>query len=120
MSSVQGNVLKIVIIDDDASISFLLCEILKIWDHDVESFTSPVEAIKKIKSKDIDLVFTDYIMDELSGKDVFKQLTEYSDKIKVIITTALPKELIIAESGCEIILEKPFKMADVKRLIDSL
>ena len=53
-------------------------------------------------------------MDELSGKDVFKQLKEYSEKITVIITTALPKETIIAESGCEIILEKPFPKNDIK------
>lgn len=112
--------MKIVIIDDDPSISFLLSEILKIWNHDVSTFISPKEALNEIKHVKPDLVFTDYIMDELSGKDVFKAVSAYSDEISVVIMTALEKEHILLETGCKFILEKPFKMADVKKLIGSM
>ena len=51
----------------------------------VETTTSPIEALQLISSKNVDLIFLDIQMPELSGMDLIKAI---NGKAKVILTTA--------------------------------
>ena len=52
----------------------------------VKSFTNPIEAVKEIPFLDIDILFCDISMPELSGFEVLDKLMPFS--FKVVFTTA--------------------------------
>jgi len=113
--------MKILIVDDDASIAFLLSEILKIWGHDVSTLNSPLEAVEQLqKDNTYDIVFTDFVMDDMTGKDLIDEVKKTQPELHFVITTALPKEKVIGDTGIEHILEKPFKMDNVKQILEKL
>lgn len=75
------------IIDDEELARTLISSYINKVDflHLVESFDSPVTALKTLKTEDIDLIFLDIQMPELKGTDFAKMIPS---GIKIIFTTA--------------------------------
>jgi DNA-binding response OmpR family regulator len=115
--------MKILIIDDEPNISLLLREILTAFGYEVGTTTSGKEGLELIFSSNYSIVFSDYMMPDLSGKEIFfaLQKSEMKNKPHFIMTTALDKQKIFGEVGKEIrILEKPFRVEQLRRIIESL
>ena len=76
-----------IIVDDEQHAIDILEHYIKQTPHLelVASFTNPLEALKLLGEKKIDLVFLDIQMPELSGLDLIKAI---QGKSKVILTTA--------------------------------
>jgi CheY-like chemotaxis protein len=58
---------KAIVIDDEPFIAEMLQMILEDYGLDVDSETSPLKALEKIKKTNYDYIFTDFMMDELRG-----------------------------------------------------
>ncbi|MBK8886661.1 MAG: response regulator transcription factor [Saprospiraceae bacterium] len=79
----------------------------------VKSFTNPIEAVKEIPFLDIDILFCDISMPELSGFEVLDKLMPFS--FKVVFTTAYDNHAIRAlRYGALDYLLKPISAEDLK------
>jgi len=85
-------VLRIMLIDDDPSISFLFTEYLKSAGMVVESFTDPEKALTHFVESEYrhyDLVITDIRMSNLNGFELYQQLKSLDPNLRVMFVTAL-------------------------------
>jgi two-component system response regulator ChvI len=85
-------VLRVMLIDDDPSISFLFTQYLKSAGMVVESFTDPEKALTHFiesEYRHYDLVITDIRMSNLNGFELYQQLKSLDPNLRVIFVTAL-------------------------------
>jgi DNA-binding LytR/AlgR family response regulator len=79
----------IIVDDEQAAIDILVHYVQQTPQLNLEgSFTNPLEALKCIQERKIDLIFLDIQMPELSGIDLIKTI---QGKCRVILTTAYPE-----------------------------
>ncbi|CAN5572418.1 hypothetical protein BH18THE1_BH18THE1_05750 [soil metagenome] len=91
-SAPKPKVLRIMLIDDDPSISYLFTQYLKSAGMVVESFTDPEKALTHFTESDYrhyDLVITDIRMSNLNGFELYQQLKSLDPNLRVIFVTAL-------------------------------
>ena len=84
--------LRIMVIDDDPSITFLFTQYLRSADMVVDSFTDPQQALTHFIESDYchyDLVIVDIRMSHLNGFDLYKQLKSHDPNLRIIFVTAL-------------------------------
>jgi DNA-binding LytR/AlgR family response regulator len=80
------NIKTIIIDDEPLAISLLESYVAKNESLELlQSFTNPIDAIEFIQNNEVDLVFLDIQMPELSGVNLMKIV---GDKVKYILTTA--------------------------------
>jgi two-component system response regulator ChvI len=85
-------VLRIMLIDDDPSISMLFTQYLKSAGMVVESFTDPEKALTHFVESEYrhyDLVITDIRMSNLNGFELYQQLKSLDPNLRVLFVTAL-------------------------------
>jgi len=81
---------RILIVDDDEEIRFILGEYLKLQGHDFETASDGIEALAKVKL-DVDLVLMDVNMPKMDGYEVIKRIRaepEHRD-LPIIMVTAM-------------------------------
>src|SRR5918995_3145586 len=85
-------VLRVMVIDDDPSISFLFTQYLRSAGMIVDSFTDPEKALTHFIESDYrryDLVVTDIRMTQLNGFELYQQLKTLDPNLQIIFVTAL-------------------------------
>lgn len=104
---------KIMIIDDELNILEVLNKFLsRSGKLEVETYSNPLIALKKISTKKYDLVLSDIMMPQLDGLDILKNIKESDPKIKVILMTAYNTNYTKEKSikfNADNYIEKPFK-----------
>ncbi len=106
---------KILIIEDDKTISMGLEYYLKQEGYDVEIANSFEEAKNPIKESNISLVLLDLGLPDKNGFEVFKYIKEKND-IPVIFLTAIDDEVSIVmglDMGADDYITKPFKAREL-------
>ena len=78
---------KILVIDDDIDICNLLTRFLGRRGHEVDYAISGGNGLDKIKSGNFDLVFCDFRLRDMEGREVLAQVNEISPGTRVIIIT---------------------------------
>lgn len=112
--------IKTIIVDDEPRAIDLLSVLLK-NNPEIqveESFTSPIEAINYVSTHEINLIFLDVQMPEISGIDFAKKLTELNLKIPIIFVTAHDQYLLEAlRINAVDFLLKPVDVVELKEAI---
>ena len=85
---VQGYV-KILVMDNEEDILSSVNTILQKEKYETTCVTTGQDAIKKVKHGKFDLVILDIMMPDLSGWDVFSQITKINPKQKVMFLSVL-------------------------------
>ena len=112
---------RILIADDEASIRFVLREVLEAEGHDVEEADNGDRALKMLTSGGYHLAFLDIRMPGASGLELLDQLrTLNSDTAAVIITAESTMENAVEamKRGALDYLVKPFSLAEVAALAE--
>lgn len=78
---------RIVVVDDEKSIQFLLSELLKRDNHEVQTFSDGADALEVLEHDAFDLVVTDLHMARKTGIDVLRGAKKYDEFIEVLILT---------------------------------
>jgi DNA-binding NtrC family response regulator len=111
---------RIMIVDDDFDIIYVVRQYLVKWGFEVDSFTNPLYALQKFKeeSEQYSLILTDIRMPEMSGIRLAKLVQEIKPSMKVVIMTAYelaPDELSehLPTISRDDILQKPFRLLQV-------
>jgi DNA-binding NtrC family response regulator len=100
---------KILIVDDEADIGFILGLELQIDGHEVISLTTVSEAISYLKDHMTDAIVCDFQMPLQNGLDLFNWLEDHDLKIPFYILTGEPlmDSEQLKEKGVKDILFKP-------------
>ncbi len=126
-ASVEGHE-TLLVVEDDAQVRGISCEILKLHGYQVLDTHSGRQAIEIVKSHDgpIDLLITDVIMPDMNGKELQQQLAQTHPKIKTLFMSGYPEDVIshhgVLDPGLHFI-QKPFSLheflAKVRQVLDS-
>ncbi len=114
----MGRKKRILIVDDDRQIRFLLSTFLKNSEVEIDCASNGEEALSLISKKHYDLLITDYNMPKMTGSDLLKIVkTKYSLKHAIGITSE-PHEHDLYRAGAEACIYKPFSLNEVKSVVD--
>ena len=113
--------LNVIVVDDDESISNLLSEILRLWNHDVVVLHDSKEAYKLILKQDFDVIFTDVLMPNYNGLELMEKVAEHKPEIvnRFIFMTGLSSDHNIELENL-LVMEKPFKIREVKEVMEKV
>ena len=106
---------KILIVDDEQNIRDILREYLELGGYEVGEAVDGMDAIKKAKAEDYDLIVMDVMMPKLDGYSSVKEIKKEKD-IPVIMLSARSEEydkLFGFEIGIDDYVTKPFSPKEV-------
>ena len=81
---------KVLIVDDEVDYIILMREYIEHWGYQVASANSGKEALSRIQEECPDIVILDYLMPEMNGVTVLKEIRKFNPQLEVIMFTAHP------------------------------
>ena len=118
--------MRIMLIDDDATILGITTLLLRRMGHDVLSFNDPRQALASLPNSGADLIVSDILMPDLSGFDVAARVAETLGTVppRVLLVSGYhdmrermeetPPSVVIG------VLPKPFAFSDLSKVISVL
>ena len=101
----------ILVIDDDAEVRKIAARSLRVHGHRVLEAATPAEALAVAAAERIDILVTDVVMPEMSGRDLAEQVLRVTGHIPVLFMSGYSDDVItrhgVLERGLNFI-EKPF------------
>lgn len=116
----MGHGCEILIVDDEHIVVERLKSFIDKDGHRVEAFDDPAEALKRLETKDFDIVISDIRMGEIDGIQVMEKVFQKSRRIKVIMITGYATLELARESltkGAFDFIAKPFKVKEIRKAI---
>jgi len=119
MSNVPpGQGQKILVVDDEVSITNVLQKLLQLLHYQVTACNQPGAAVDLIKSKagDYDLVITDLTMPGMNGLELARQIHDLRPHLPVLLVSGFTSTLTqenLNEAGICQLLPKPVAIADL-------
>ncbi len=118
--------MKLLLVDDDPDI-LETCKPL--WESqeeniEVETTTTPREALTKIKNKEYDAIIADYDMPKITGLDILKKVRKNGNETPFIILTGQGDE-DVAKKALDYKADKYIKKGtdpkkQIKRILDTI
>lgn len=113
---------KILIVDDEKNITLTLKELFVSKGYDVLLAFTGKEAMGHLsREKGINLILLDIQIPEVNGVEILKQVKRKYPAIKTVVLTGFLEEYKeeINHIGCDAILNKPFSIKTLIRVVDS-
>jgi PAS domain S-box-containing protein len=110
---------RVLLVEDDTGVRGLMAELLDSAGYAVRSTGRPSEALALAEESPIDLLITDVIMPEMSGRELAQRLAERQPGLPVLYVSGYAGEAIARHGGLgpgAWFLQKPFGEADLLRL----
>jgi len=112
---------KVLIVDDEAKINYLLAEHFSLNGYDVRTARGGDEAIATAGDFQPQVVLLDLMMPGTSGVNALKQLKQVIPSSKILILSAIDNETIIKDTlrlGADFYVCKPLNFAELDHLVD--
>ena len=120
---IQKTSATILVVDDEEYMLQSLSKLLTLLGFETKTALDGETALELFKSNNVDLIITDINMPGMSGIDLLKEIKLLNPELPVIVITgySAEKAQVLAEKNkADGFLPKPFRMNDIKDLIDSL
>ena len=118
------NASKLLVIDDNKEILDALYDFLSKKKYNVVTASNGLEGLKLLENdkQRFDLVITDLIMPDISGVALISIIKKKYPNTRVIAITGWGEhpEALATEAEADHVLEKPFELSDLERLIKKL
>ena len=108
--------MKVLIVDDEKNIVDLIQKNLKLEGYETIGAYSGIEAIKKVKTENPDIVLLDIMMPDMDGYEVLQKIQEYDIGIPIIFITAQGRNYVrvaALELGADDFITKPINMKEL-------
>lgn len=110
---------KVLVVDDESNMRFLIRMILESAGHEVVEAAHGADALERVKESRVDLMVTDLMMPVMSGRELVERLR--ADRK----TASLPILVVSANSSAvataaDAVLGKPFDAAALVAAVDLL
>lgn len=120
----MGKQEKILIIDDNEDVLSTLYQFLSHQQYQVVSATNGLDALKlfEAEKEGFDLIITDLVMPNISGVAIVAIVKDKKPDIPIIAITGWGEhpEALATEAKADIVLEKPFELNELDKLIKKL
>lgn len=113
-------VINILVVDDEQSMRDMFYDLFSEYACKVVSAKDGLDALKKARKTDFDLIFMDAILPRMDGVKTFKEIKKITPKAKVIMMTGYATGNFLKEAreeGASACIYKPF---EIKQVIDVL
>lgn len=112
----------VMIIDDEPMVTQSIKNFLSLeTDYEIIAHTSPVAALEALKSRQVDVIISDYLMPDLNGIDFFLKAKEIQPQAtRVLLTGYADKENAIKainDVGLYQYIEKPWENEDLRLVL---
>jgi DNA-binding NtrC family response regulator len=117
---VSGELIKILVVDDDKLIRWSLKEIFTQEGYVVDAVATAKDALKQTKNITYELIFADLEINDESGIEMLKNAKVFQPDARIIILSALTKQQIEPKLGnlsIFSIIEKPFRSEQIKTIV---
>ena len=107
--------MKVLIVDDEEMIRAVLREYIEFEGGEADEAQDGMEAVKKARENDYDIILMDVMMPALDGFSAVKEIRKFKD-IPVIMLTAKGTEydkVLGLDSGADDYISKPFGMMEL-------
>lgn len=114
---------KILIVDDDENIGITLKEYLLQKDYDVACVTEVSDVDMLVVKEKPDLIFLDYRMSPLTGKDILERLSFQYHSIPVVMMSAYRTgegDFEVEKLGAVDYISKPFEFSDIDFILKKI
>lgn len=104
---------RVLIVDDEVKICELMERFFRQLGFDVNSTTSPLEALEQVEQQRPDLLLLDVRMSPISGLEVLRRVKCIDSTLRVIMVTALDDAAIAQQAlalGAIDYVTKPFSL----------
>ncbi|MBF0520378.1 MAG: response regulator [Nitrospirae bacterium] len=111
---------EVLLLDDEPIVGKRLKPALEKLGCEVDVFTDPKEALKRLSEKNFDVVVTDIRMEDVDGLDVLEAVMSKSTTTKVIMITGYAMMELAQQAlskGAFDFIAKPFKPDDLRSVI---
>ncbi len=116
----SGELIKILVVDDDKLIRWSLKEIFTQEGYMVDAVATAKDALKQAKNITYELIFSDLEINDENGIEMLRKARAFQPEAKIIIISALTKQQIEPKLGnlCIFsIIEKPFKSEQMRTIV---
>lgn len=118
---------RILVIDDEQDIRFLIEKFLVRDGHEVDLAENGKQAMKLIEVNNYDLLITDVVMPEKDGIEVLNELQEHATRIKTIVISGggargkIENYLVMAKLlGADWVLPKPLDFSKLQIAVNDI
>ncbi|GAB4319689.1 MAG: hypothetical protein Kow0074_09440 [Candidatus Zixiibacteriota bacterium] len=114
---------KILVVEDNPNMSSLLSDMLEVFAVESVRATDGADALEKLDADSIGMVITDLRMPKMTGTELLSAIKDKNPDMPVALISGFSVE---ASDEADVIkradgfLHKPFKMNDIKELLDRL
>ena len=127
VESRAGQLIRVVVIDDEQSIVEGFCAILRMHGFEADGFTSPRAALRHLQDRAADMVVIDMLMPEIDGIEVIASIRRHHPATRVVAMSGGGRWvssgdcLSMAEGlGAHRTLEKPVQAATLVETLRAL
>ncbi len=110
----------ILLVDDEQSVRAALTLLLSLDEHTVVEAADGAEAFALFKAGHFDLVITDFEMPQMKGNELARRIRQIVRSPPILMITAYPEQLGNTDNPVDAILNKPFQLEDLRRLMAEL
>ena len=111
---------RVLVVDDDESIRFLLRTVLELQDYDVVEAENGAEALLYYQADPVDVVITDMLMPVMDGQELMIELQRAFPEVKLIAISGGRRSLDIAKTFTRYVFEKPFSLETILDTVHGL
>ena len=111
---------RILVVDDDDSIRFLLRAVLELRGYDVIEAENGYEGLLRYQAEPTDLVITDMQMPVMDGLELIMELQRTFPWVKVVAISGGRRTLEMARTFTPYTFEKPFSLEEVLDTVHEL
>ena len=120
---------KILLVDNEADITFALENALEDYGFSIDSFNDSMLSLNSYKCNFYDLIILDIKMPNMDGFELYNKIKEKDPKVKICFLTASElfyeeyrkKRYVLGEKlGEEYFIQKPIKTNDLVQKINAL
>jgi DNA-binding response OmpR family regulator len=111
---------RILIVDDDASVTRVIQNALARKDFTVDAVSDPMVLEKQLKEKSYHIIVLDYVLPGLESERVLSWIQNYQHDASVIVVTGFPSmdsALHCLRAGTVDYLTKPFQISQLQQVV---
>ena len=114
----RARALKVLVVEDDASIREALCDVLRLAGHEAEGAEHGRAGLEALEREIPDVILLDLRMPVMNGLEFLREITPRKLPSRVIVLTANPQDL---PPGTNLpMLAKPYDVERLLRVIDGV
>lgn len=112
--------MKILLVEDEDDLRFLLTTALEVGGHEVIQAADGGAALSHVAAPDVDLVLLDIRLPDIDGFEVLAGMDAAARRRTVMMSAHGDAELAsrAVEAGCAAYLPKPFRLEELRSIID--